>query len=75
MPGRLPNHGFREGSGEGSEPRVPGQVPGLLGITPRLIVIILKWKYLFYFFISILFILLLFLVCFCYNNIYFIICL
>ena len=37
MPGRLPNHGFREGSGEGSEPRVPGQVPGLLGITPGLI--------------------------------------
>ena len=25
MPGRLPNHGFREGSGEGSEPRVPGR--------------------------------------------------
>ena len=25
VPGRLPNHGFREGSGEGSEPRVPGR--------------------------------------------------
>ena len=38
MPGRLPNHGFREVSfrttGSG---KVPGQVPGLLGIIPRLI--------------------------------------
>ena len=25
VPGRLPNHGFREGSGEGSEPRVPAR--------------------------------------------------
>ena len=38
MPGRLPNHGFGEVSfrttGSG---KVPGQVPGLLGIIPRLI--------------------------------------
>ena len=45
VPGRLPNHGFREGSGAVFRDRVPGRfgkVPGqyvpqtLLGITPGL---------------------------------------
>ena len=27
VPGQVPNHGFREGSGAGSERQVPGQVP------------------------------------------------
>ena len=27
VPGQVPNHGFREGSGAGSDRQVPGQVP------------------------------------------------
>ena len=27
VPGQVPNHGFREGSGAGSERQVPGQFP------------------------------------------------
>ena len=30
VPGQVPNHGFREGSGAGSEPRVPGRFWGRL---------------------------------------------